>query len=87
MESCFDSAETGTDEGDFVGGKNEPEVLSCVCDREFGIDELVEGEEEGAVRRRFDFDGAGVWVGGPAFGGFGAHGYLLVDGFCGGRRI
>ena len=87
LEGGLDAAEAGAGHGYFVGGEDEAELLPSVGDREFGIDELVERQQEGAVRRRFDPDGAGVRVGGPAFGGFGAHGFLLVDGFCGGRWI
>jgi len=87
LEGGLDAPEAGAADGDFVGGEDEAEFLGGVGDREFGIDELVEGKEEGSVRRRFDSDGASVRVGGPAFGMFGAHGFLFVDGFCGGRRI
>ena len=87
LKGGLDAAESGAGHGHLVGGEDEAELLPGVGNREFGIDELVEGDEEGAIRRRFDSDGAGVGVGGPAFGWFGAHGFVLVDGFCGGRRI
>lgn len=74
LEGEFDAAEAGAGEGDFVGGEDGAEALAFGGLMEFGVEELVEGEEQGEFRGDFDSDSAGVWIARPALGKFCVHG-------------
>jgi hypothetical protein len=74
LEGEFDAAEAGAGEGDFVGGEDGAEALAFGVLMKFGVEELVEGEEQGEFRGDFDSDSAGVGVARPALGHFCVHG-------------
>ena len=74
LEGEFDAAEAGAEEGDLVGGEDGTQALAVRRLMEFGVEELVEGEEQREFRGHFDSDSAGVWVARPALGSFCVHG-------------
>ncbi len=69
---------------DFVHGKYQTKGLLFAFAFEFRVGELVVWQQQRAVRGQFDPNGAGLRVVGPAFGWFGVHVDVPVEG-CGGE--